>query len=150
VARNPFSSRGVDYGDELINLRVPRVDADPLAAFDFARASSLNGRVGAATRIVSLHTDGDELVRLAHQQSLRSRCTRVGADRRIFRHALRLQRGRTGRGLGTVARLDRAAAVGAGYGGAGPGLQRCNRTGVARALPVRAGPGRRGTRDHDA
>lgn len=73
AARNPFSSRGVDYGDELINLRVPRVDADPLAAFDFARASSLNGRVGAATRIVSLHTDGDELVRLAHQQSLRSR-----------------------------------------------------------------------------
>ncbi|MBK6435162.1 MAG: hypothetical protein IPF83_04280 [Rhodanobacteraceae bacterium] len=72
AARNPFSSRDVDYDDELINLRVPRIDADPLAAFDLARASSLNGRIAANTRIVSLHTDGDELVRLAHQQVLRS------------------------------------------------------------------------------
>ncbi|HWT14559.1 MAG TPA: hypothetical protein VN581_02155, partial [Patescibacteria group bacterium] len=71
-ARNPFSSRGVDYGDDLINLRVPRIDADPLAAFDFARSTSLNGRVGANARIVSLHTDGDELVRLGHQQALRA------------------------------------------------------------------------------
>ena len=71
--RNPFSSRSVDYGDTLIDARVPRVDADALAAFDFARASSLNGRVGSDTRIVSLHTDGDELVRLAHQQQVRQR-----------------------------------------------------------------------------
>lgn len=71
ATRNPFSSRGVDYGDALINARVPRLDAEALAAFDFARASSLNGRVGANTRIVSLHTDGDELVRLSHQQTIR-------------------------------------------------------------------------------
>lgn len=69
--RNPFSSRNVVYGDDLIDARVPRIDADALAAFDFARASSLNGRVGAHARVVSLHTDGDELVRIAHQHVVR-------------------------------------------------------------------------------
>ncbi len=71
-ARNPMSSIGVDYGTTLINERVPRFKSDALARFDFARASSLNGRAPAATRIVSLHTDGDELVRLAHQQTIRT------------------------------------------------------------------------------
>ena len=69
---NPFTSLDVNYGDALIDTRVPRIGADPLAAFDLARASTLTGRVGAHTRIVSLHTDGDELVRLSHQQSVRT------------------------------------------------------------------------------
>jgi hypothetical protein len=72
-ARNPFSSLGVVYGSELIDARVPRISADPLAAFDLARASSLTGRVPADARIVSIATDGDELVRLAHQQEVRDR-----------------------------------------------------------------------------
>ncbi len=71
-ARNPMSSIGVDYGTTLINERVPRFKSDALASFDFSRASSLNGRAPAVTRIVSLHTDGDELVRLSHQQTIRT------------------------------------------------------------------------------
>lgn len=70
--RNAMSSIGVDYDSTLINQRVPRFKSDALASFDFARASSLNGRAPAATRVVSLHTDGDELVRLAHQQAVRT------------------------------------------------------------------------------
>lgn len=72
AARNPFASRSVVYGDALVDARVPRIDGDALAAFDFARASSLTGRVGADTRVVSLHTDGDELVRLSHQRTVRT------------------------------------------------------------------------------
>ncbi len=72
-ARNPFASRGVAVGAARGAARGPRLDADALAAFDLARTSSLTGRVGANTRIVSLHTDGDELVRLAHQQEVRAR-----------------------------------------------------------------------------
>lgn len=70
-ARNPFASRGVNYGDPVIDAGIARIDADALAAFDLHRASSLNGHIGAQVRIVSLHTDGDELVRPAHQQRIR-------------------------------------------------------------------------------
>lgn len=68
---NPFTSVDVNYGEALIDARVPRFAADPLAAFDLARASTLVGRIGTNTRIVSLHTDGDELVRLSHQATVR-------------------------------------------------------------------------------
>ncbi|MBK6726327.1 MAG: hypothetical protein IPG63_03555 [Xanthomonadales bacterium] len=71
AGRNPFSSDGVDYGSDLVNARVPRIRADALAQFDFTRASSLNGRLPANTRVVAIHTSGDELVRLAHQQRVR-------------------------------------------------------------------------------
>lgn len=70
-ARNPFSSSGVDYDSDLINVRVPRLQADALARFDFERASSLTGRLPASARIVAVHTSGDELVRLAHLQRVR-------------------------------------------------------------------------------
>ena len=88
--RNPFTSQGVDYGDDLINTRVPRFTADPLAAFDFFRASSLNGRAPALTRVVSLHTDGDELVRLSQQHPVRTlygaRALSIPVDEAIGTH----------------------------------------------------------------
>ena len=69
--QNPFTTRGVDYGSELIQSRVPVIDADAAARLDFRRSTDLFGNIGAHVKMVSLHTSRDELVRPAHQQFLR-------------------------------------------------------------------------------
>lgn len=61
----------VDYGDDLLNAHVRRVEPDPFAALDFRLRSGLRG-TGEA-KIVSLHTDGDQLVVPSHQAWLRER-----------------------------------------------------------------------------
>ena len=61
----------VDYGDDLLNEHVRRVEADPFAALDFRLRSGLRGTGHA--KVISLHTDGDELVVPAHQSWLRER-----------------------------------------------------------------------------
>jgi len=69
--RNPFTSRGVDYGSALIQSRVPVIDNDAMARLDFRLATDLFGDVSPAVKMLSLHTSRDELVRPAHQQRLR-------------------------------------------------------------------------------
>ncbi|UXI68445.1 hypothetical protein [Tahibacter amnicola] len=77
--RNPFGNTGAHYGDADMNLRIRRVDADPLAAVEFRWRSDFRGDVGTA-RILSLHTSDDQLVVPAHQHELRRR---VGADQLV-------------------------------------------------------------------
>lgn len=60
----------VDYGDDELNARVRRVQADPFAALDFRRRSDLRGAGNA--RVISLHTSRDELVVPEHQAWLRA------------------------------------------------------------------------------
>ncbi len=68
--RNPFDTRGVDYGDAEVNAKVPRFAPDPFAQWDLVRSSSLDGY--GSHRILSLHTSGDELLPPQHQQVLTS------------------------------------------------------------------------------
>jgi hypothetical protein len=66
--RNPFDTRGVDYGDAEVNAKVPRFAPDPFAQWDLIRSSTLDGH--GSHRILSLHTGGDELLPPQHQQAL--------------------------------------------------------------------------------
>ena len=59
----------VDYGDDELNARVRRVHADPFAALDFRLRSGLRG--DGSAKIISLHTNRDELVVPEHQDWLR-------------------------------------------------------------------------------
>lgn len=66
--RNPFDTRDVDYGDAEVNATVPRFAPDPFAQWDLVRSSSLDGY--GSHKILSLHTSGDELLPVQHQQVL--------------------------------------------------------------------------------
>jgi hypothetical protein len=72
AARNPFTSFGVDYDSGLIQSRVPDIRSDAIARLDFRLATDLSGRAAPKVRMLSLHTSADELVRPAHQQTLRA------------------------------------------------------------------------------
>lgn len=71
-AQNPFTSLGVNYGDELIQSRVPAIGNDAMARLDFRLSTDLFGRVRPDLKMLSLHTRRDELVRPAHQNYLRA------------------------------------------------------------------------------
>ena len=66
---NPFGNVSVDYGDEQINKIVQRVVALPSANQQFLNNYTPSGDIG-NTRIVSIHTSKDGLVRPANQQAL--------------------------------------------------------------------------------
>lgn len=66
--RNPFDTRGVDFGLGPLESLVPRFAPDPFAALDFARSSTPTG--GGRAKILSMHTTRDELVVPAHQAAL--------------------------------------------------------------------------------
>lgn len=72
ASANPFTSFGVDYDSALIQSAVPDIRADAIARLNFRLATDLTGRASERVRMLSLHTNGDELVRPAHQQALRA------------------------------------------------------------------------------
>ncbi|HET7845485.1 MAG TPA: hypothetical protein VFL14_15110, partial [Xanthomonadales bacterium] len=67
----PFDTRGVELGLGALESLVPRFAADPFAALDFARASTLSG--GGRAKILAMHTTRDQLVVPAHQAALAAR-----------------------------------------------------------------------------
>jgi len=71
AGRNPFTTFGVDYGDEpAVQAGIARIVADADAAARLRESSDFHGAVG-ATKIVSLHTSRDELVVAANQEFVR-------------------------------------------------------------------------------
>ncbi len=70
--RNPFTTVGVDYGDDpQVAANILRLVADAGAAQALHAASDFRGRVGEA-RIVSLHTSRDQLVIPGNQEFIRT------------------------------------------------------------------------------
>lgn len=67
----PFGNAGVDYGDEEINRLVQRSAALPSARKNFLENYSPNGNIG-ATKLVSIHTSRDGLVKVENQQVLKN------------------------------------------------------------------------------
>ena len=67
----PFSNIGIDYNDEAVNEAAVRTFALPSAKDALLANYSPIGNVG-DTKIVSIHTSHDGLVRLANQQTLQS------------------------------------------------------------------------------
>jgi len=65
----PFDNTGVDYGDEDINLRIQRSAALPSSRTAFLNNYTPKGEVG-STKIVSIHTSGDDLVKVGNQLTL--------------------------------------------------------------------------------
>lgn len=65
----PFDNTGVDYGDEDINLRIQRSAALPSSRTAFLNNYTPKGEVGSA-KIVSIHTSGDDLVKVGNQLTL--------------------------------------------------------------------------------
>lgn len=65
----PFDNTGVDYGDEDINVRVQRSAALPSSRNAFLNNYTPKGEVGSA-KIVSIHTSGDDLVKVENQLTL--------------------------------------------------------------------------------
>jgi hypothetical protein len=70
--RNPFGNIGAMYSDVDLDSRIRRVAAQPAAAVEFNWHSDFRGDIG-TTRVLSLHTSGDELVVPEHQYVLRQR-----------------------------------------------------------------------------
>ncbi|WP_313919348.1 hypothetical protein [Tahibacter sp.] len=70
--RNPFGNIGAMYTDVDLDRRIRRVTPQPAAAVEFNWHSDFRGDVG-TTRVLSLHTSGDELVVPEHQFVLRQR-----------------------------------------------------------------------------
>lgn len=66
----PISNIGVDYGDARINAEIRRVEADPLARLRLEWYSNFRGEIGNA-KVMSLHTNDDQLVVPANQDVLR-------------------------------------------------------------------------------
>ena len=69
--RNPFGNIGAVYADPDIDANILRVTPQPAAAVQFKWLSDFQGGVG-NTKILSVHTSGDQLVIPAHQSVLRS------------------------------------------------------------------------------
>ncbi len=71
----PFGNVGIDYGDEEVNEEVNalvrRSAALPSARDSFLQNYSPNGNIG-ATRLVSIHTSRDGLVKVENQQVLKN------------------------------------------------------------------------------
>lgn len=67
----PFDNVGVDYGDEEINALVQRNAALPSARNLFLENYSPNGNIG-ATKLLSIHTSRDGLVKVENQQVLKN------------------------------------------------------------------------------
>lgn len=70
--RNPFGNIGAMYNDADLDSRIRRVAAQPAAAVQFDWRSDYRGDIG-STKILSLHTSGDELVIPQHQYVLRQK-----------------------------------------------------------------------------
>jgi hypothetical protein len=68
---SPFTTTGVIYPDPSIDAGIARIDANPFGQLYFRWASDFRGRIGSATKVVSLHTSKDELVIPANQSVLR-------------------------------------------------------------------------------
>ncbi len=67
----PFGNAGIDYGDEQVNALVRRSAALPSARDRFLENYSPNGNIG-TTKLVSIHTSRDGLVRVENQQVLKN------------------------------------------------------------------------------
>lgn len=68
---NPFTTAGVDYGDQPeVDAGIRRIVADPRAAERLRRVSDFRGDIGAA-KILTMHTSRDELVVAANQEFIR-------------------------------------------------------------------------------
>lgn len=65
----PFSNGGIDYGDEEINLKVRRDAALPSSRSQFLANYTPSGNIG-STKILSIHTSGDGLVKVENQTAL--------------------------------------------------------------------------------
>ncbi|GJM14639.1 MAG: hypothetical protein DHS20C12_30420 [Pseudohongiella sp.] len=66
----PFGNLGIDYGDDEVNMRAPRSIALPSATRRFLANYSPSGSVR-NSKIVSIHTSQDGLVKVENQQTLR-------------------------------------------------------------------------------
>jgi hypothetical protein len=70
-ATNPFTTAGVDYGDDArIQSGIARIIADPAAAAELHRVSDFGGDIGSA-KVLSMHTSRDQLVIPANQDFVR-------------------------------------------------------------------------------
>lgn len=65
----PFDNAGIDYGDEEINSAIQRSVALPSARQFFSQNYTPSGNIG-ETKVVSIHTSKDGLVRVENQQLL--------------------------------------------------------------------------------
>ncbi len=65
----PFDNTGIDYGDEEINLLIQRSAALPSSRDLLLDNYTPSGNIG-ATKIVSIHTSRDGLVKVENQQAL--------------------------------------------------------------------------------
>lgn len=65
----PFENTGVDYADEDINLRIQRSVALPSSRNAFLTSYTPKGEIG-PTKVVSIHTSGDGLVKVENQLKL--------------------------------------------------------------------------------
>ena len=68
---SPFSNIGVDYNDDAINAGIARISGDPFASLYFRWSADFRGRINPATKVVSIHTNHDQLVIPANQYVLR-------------------------------------------------------------------------------
>lgn len=69
AGNKPFSNAGIDYGDEEINLKVRRDAALPSARQKLLNNYTPSGKIG-STKVVSIHTSGDGLVKVENQTAL--------------------------------------------------------------------------------
>lgn len=79
AGRSPVGNIGAHYPDPMFDAGIARVEADPMAALQLRWLSDFHGNSG-DTRIISLHTSGDQLVIPGNQDVLRER---VPADRLV-------------------------------------------------------------------
>lgn len=70
--RNPFGNIGALYADADLDSRIRRVAAQPAARVEFDWHSDYRGDIG-TTKVLSVHTSGDELVVPQHQYVLRQK-----------------------------------------------------------------------------
>ena len=66
---SPFENTGVDYGDEDINFRIQRSLALLSSRNAFIANYTPKGEIG-STKVVSIHTSGDDLVKVENQLKL--------------------------------------------------------------------------------
>lgn len=69
AGNKPFSNTGVDYGDEEINLLAKRDFSLPASRRKLEENYTPSGNIG-ATKIISIHTSGDGLVKVENQSVL--------------------------------------------------------------------------------